>query len=372
MTAPNRQRLAVAATVILGILVVAGLMSTRFALRAGETGGPHISPVALDYGQPPADVNLLYVHDPKNPSWLIGFDWSGVPRGTVMFNVNNAASAPDGQLFVVGGDGKGGGGTFFDRLAQSIPGPAAVTGYSPMWADDNRHMCDVSLDQLTLEWKFSTQLPGEAVKQVAVIAREPNAGGQTGIRLASCSFRNDQAILVRTTVSWPSELWVVRTSNGNVLFHNTYSNTAGLANMIASRDSAFIAENSSKSTGQLLGPLAPSTIIRRVSDRSVVATLDPSMGVLAFNSDDSLVLVTTTPWVGGLPTQLAVIDLASGQTLWRYDGPDMFGTVVAQPGGRDFTLALRNPKVDDRLADITIVRADGTASQLPQRYQPTW
>ena len=390
--APNLQWVAIAAALILGILVVVGLMSTRFHPRASVPANPNATPKAspvADYGPPPAGVPLLYVHDPSHPTWLIGYDWSGQPRGTVKFNVNNAASAPDGQLFVVGGSGKGGGGTFFDRLAQSIPGPAAVTGYSPMWADDNRHMCDVSLDQLTFEWKFSTQLPGEAVKQVAVIAREPNAGGQTGIRLASCSFRNDQAILVRTTVSWPSELWVVRISNGNVLFHNTYSNTAGLANMIASRDSAFIAENSSKSIGQLQGSTSPSTIIRRVSDRSVVATLDPSMAVLAFSGDDSLVLVSTSSWVGGQAIHLALIDVRSSQVLWRYDGPEGLGSYLAQPDGTGFAVALKvvalNPSPcgttpqtachsapEDPLSDILIVHGDGTRTAIPGRHVTTW
>jgi hypothetical protein len=41
---------------------------------------------------------------------------------------------------------------------------------------------------------------------------------------------------------------------------------------------------------------------------------------------------------GGLPTAMAVIDLASGQMLWTYTGPGMFGTALAQPGGRDFAI----------------------------------
>jgi hypothetical protein len=379
----------VSVAMLVGIVAVAGFMSIQFAPGVSSPRVVLPSPVAVDFGPPPAGVQLLYVHDPNHPSWLIGYDWSGKARGTVKFNVNNAAPAPDGQLFVVGGDGKGGGGSFFDRLAQSIPGPAAVTGYSPMWADDNRHMCDVSLDQLTFEWKFSTQLPGEAVKQVAVIAREPTAGGQTGISLASCSFGNDEAILVRTTVYWPSELWVVRISNGNVLFHNAYSNTAGLANMIGSRDSAFIAENSGKSFGQLQGSTSPSTIIRRVSDRSVVATLDPTMAVLAFSGDDSFVLVNTSVWVGGQAIHLALIDLRSSQMLWRYDGPEGLGSYLAQPDGTAFAVALKvvplhpspcgstaqtacRAAPDDPLSDVQIVHGDGTTTAIPGRQVTTW
>ncbi|HEY4888716.1 MAG TPA: hypothetical protein VIJ58_09080, partial [Candidatus Dormibacteraeota bacterium] len=81
--APNFQWVAVVAAVLLGLLVVVGLMSTRFNHRASvPVTNPKASPVA-DYGPPPAGVPLLYVHDPNNPSWLIGYDWSGKARGTV-------------------------------------------------------------------------------------------------------------------------------------------------------------------------------------------------------------------------------------------------------------------------------------------------
>ena len=379
-----RQRPAVPVALLVGILVVAGFMAIRFAPRVSVPATPRASPVA-DYGPPPAGVQLLYVHDANHPAWLIGYDWSGKPRGTVKFNVNNAAQAPDGQLFVVGGDGKGGGGTFFDRLAHSIPGPAAVTGYSPMWADDNRHMCDVSLDQLTLEWKFSTQLAGEAVKPVTVIARDSSIG-QTGIHLAACSVRNNVALAVRTSIAWPSELWVIRISDGKVVSHYAYPDSRLVSNVVASRDGVVIAENSTQTTGATGGPR---TIIRRVSDRSTVATLDGSMGVLAFAGNDSLALVTTSIWYGGQPIHLALIDLPSGQVLWRYDGPEGFGRFLAQPDGTGFGIALKvvplHPSPcgttaqtacryapEDPLSDVLIVHGDGTSTAIPGRYVTTW
>ncbi len=374
--APNLQWLAVAAAIILGILVVAGLMSTRFAHRASVPANPKASPVA-DYGPPPAGVPLLYVHDPNNQSWLIGYDWSGQPRGTVKLDpaLVGIGMARDGQSFSVGSGAKGGTGELLDRLGQPIPGSGAVPGKAgPIWADDNRHMCGVSLDLQTLDWTFITLLPGEAVKSGSVIAHEPIAGGQTGIRLASCSFRNDQAILVRTTVSWPAELWVVRISDGRIVLHNTYSGGAVRANVVASRDGVLVAENSSQSTGQQ-GPSTPSTAIRRLSDMSVVATLDPSMAVLAFSGNDSLVLVTTASWVGGQPIHLAVIDLRSGQALWRYDGPETLGSFLAEPDGTGFAIALKVLPLhvpDDPKSDVLIVHSDGTTTQIPGRYATTW
>jgi len=371
--ARNLQWVAIAAALLIAILVVAGLMSTRFHPRASVPAAtPNSSPVA-DYGPPPAGVPLLYVHDPSHPTWLIGFDWSGKPRGTVKLDPSLAGPgmAPDGQSFAVGFGAKGGTGEILDRLGQPIQGVGgAVPGNAlPKWADDNKHMCGVSLNQTTFEWTLITLLPGESVKPVLVVARDAGIG-QSGIQLASCSFRNDQAILIRTTIAWPAEIWVIRLSTGKILSHNTYTGQA-LANVVGSSDALLVAENSSSAAAQS-APGAPSTIIRRISDGSVVATLASSIGVLAFNADDSLALVTTTPWVGGQPTAMAVVDLRSGQAVWHYTGPNMFGNALAQPGGRDFAIYVRKPGVEDPLTDLMIVHADGTAVDFPRRYQPAW
>ncbi len=215
-----------------------------------------------------------------------------------------------------------------------------------------------------------TLAPGQPVKTVAVLGRDQNLPGS--YRIASCSFRNDQALVVRISNVWPSELLAVRLSNGEVIMRNTYDTPELRSGLIASADSSLVAENSSKSVGQLQGPNAQSTIIRRVSDLAVVATLAPTMEVLAFNSDDSLVLVATNGWVGGQPTALAVIDLRSGQSIWTYNGPGMFGNALAQPGGRDFAIYVRKTGVEDPLTDVMIVHADGTATDFPRRYTPAW
>jgi hypothetical protein len=379
--APNLQWLAVAAAVILGILVVAGLMSTRLAHHASVPANPKASPLAVspvaDYGPPPAGVPLLYVRDPNHSSWLIGYDWSGQPRGTVKLDptVVGVGMSPDGQAFSVGAGAKGGSGQLVDRLGQPIASSGAIPGKAgPIWADDNLHMCGVSLDLQSLDWTFMTLLPGQAVKPGPVIAHEPTSGGQTGIRLASCSFRNDQAVLVRQTIAWPAELWVVRISDGTILSHYTYSGGNLLAGVVGSRDAVLIADNSSHATGQQ-GVTSPSTLVRRVSDRSVVATLDPSMSVLAFSGDDSAVLVTTSPWIGGQPIHLATVDLRNNQVLWRYDGPETLGSFLAEPDGTGFAVALKVLPLhvpDDPLSDVLIVHGDGTTAQIPGRYATTW
>jgi hypothetical protein len=50
----------------------------------------------------------------------------------------------------------------------------------------------------------------------------------------------------------------------------------------------------------------------------------------------------------------------------------MFGTALAQPGGRDFAIYVRKPTVQDPLTDLIIVHADGTATDFPRRYAPAW
>jgi hypothetical protein len=374
--ARNFQWVAVAAAVLIAVLVVAGLMSTRFHPRASVPAAtPNASPLA-DYGPPPAGVPLLYVNDPSHKSWLIGFDWTGQPRATVKIDpsIGSVGMAPDGQSFAVGFGAKGGTGEILDRLGQPVQGVGGgLPGSSlPIWADDYQHMCGVSSDPSALVSTLVTLAPGQAVKAVAILGRDQSLPGS--YRIASCSFRNDEAIVVKTNTntSWPDELLAVRISTGQVVSDNTYATPELLSNVVASADSTLIAENSSKSVGQLQGQNAPSTIIRRVSDRSVVATLDPGMGVLAFNADDSLVLVSTTPWAGGQPTAMAIIDLRSGQSIWNYNGPGMFGNAIGQPGGRDFAIYVRKPTVEDPLTDLMIVHADGTATDFPRRYTPAW
>ena len=388
--ARNFQWLAVAAALIIAVLVVIGLMSTRFHPRASVPAAtPNASPVA-DYGPPPAGVPLLYVNDPSHKSWLIGFDWTGMPRGTVKLGPavdggQYVGMAPDGQTFQVSPTAKGGSGVFLDRLGQLVPALGSTGNYSGgVWADDNRHFCSVSFDQQTYEWTLVTQLPGEGQKQVAVIARDTEIG-QNGISVAACSYQNDQAILVRTVISSPSELWVMKLSNGAILSHRALPGLSA-TNIVASGDSTLMAVNST------IQPTSQPTAIVRVSDGTSVATLDATMSVLAFSGDDSLVLVTTGGWINNQPTHLALVNLRSGQILWRYNGTESLESFVAQPGGTGFAVALKahNSQAaptpcpsgsgtatctfspNDPLRDVVIVHGDGISTAIPGRYATAW
>jgi hypothetical protein len=156
----NLQWLAVAAAVILGILVVAGLMSTRFAPRASVPANP-TGPLK-DYGPPPAGLSLLYVVDPRNYSWLQAYDWQGQPRGTVKLpqaldkNFPGIEMAPDGSGFI-----------------DFPPGTSSRGSMGKVrWADDNRHRCFVMFDGE--DWTLSTYLPGQTAQLVAIVGRDPH------------------------------------------------------------------------------------------------------------------------------------------------------------------------------------------------------
>jgi hypothetical protein len=386
----------VAIAAVLGLLVVAGLMSTRLGPRANVPGNHKATSVRLstpspsvDYGPPPAGVPLVYVHDPGEPSWLIGYDWSGKPRGTVKLAADVAPDpsavrmSPDGSGFEVGGTYKGGTGTFLDRLGHLVVTETGSTGLvGAMWADDSQHQCVLTLSS-TYVWRLATQLPGHALRPVAVIARDKGIG-QSGISLAACSLKNDVAIAVRTTIAWPAELWVIRLSDGTVLGHHAYSASARLSTVVASPDGTYVAESSAKGLGDTSNG-ATSTVIRLVSVWRVVRSLDSSVQVLGFSGDGSQVL-TIMP-SGNAPNQnrYATFDWRSSRIAWSYEGIWALYSFTPQPTGSNFTIALgdspipRPPCVTSSACPafvavrvILIAKPDGSTTVLHGDYIPAW
>src|SRR5260370_9184862 len=99
-------------------------MSTTFHPGTnGPAATPNASPRA-DYGGPPAGVSLIYVHDPTNPLWLVGYDWTGKPRGTVKISPaigpGYIGKAPHGQIFQATPSGEGGCGVLLDRFGPPV------------------------------------------------------------------------------------------------------------------------------------------------------------------------------------------------------------------------------------------------------------
>jgi hypothetical protein len=343
-------------------------------MLAAACGGPPAAaaptivgktPVA-DYGPPPAGVPLLYAPDPRHDGRYVGLDWSGMPRGTIELHPSpdanrNLLQAPDGSAFLLL-PFKGLGGEYFDRLGRPVAAVEPPIQFA-MWADDSKHAC--TLGSAGGRWMLSLVAPDGTSISSRAVALDPAIArsGIIAIDFRSCAARNDRAVLVYAYSGRPTDVYVVRISDGTILLHQSHPADT-LADITASPDGALVAESSNKSTGYLAGPTAPNTIVRRVADGPVVATLDPSFGVLAFSSDDSVALVNTSPWASGVATHLALVRLADSAVLWRYDGSEeLFGHWV-RPDGQDIAVLLQapGPTLTRAPEDVVIVHPDGTAT----------
>ena len=375
-------------TAALTILVIVGLIASRAgsAPRQAVLSPSPSAVVANDYGPPPAGVPLIYVTDPSHAGWYLGFDWSGIPRGTVKLAhppATGVGMAPDGQGFAYGLYAKGGAWEFLDRLGKSTGSDNLPGAYSTMWADDNKHICAMTMDPNTLTYNLWTASPGEDPHNVSAVAQDANVG-QTSVAVIGCSFRNDRAIALRTTTSWPAELWVVRLSDGNTLEHHVYD--AGLlASVVANADATYIGETAAQATTPSIVS-ARYTTIRRVSDWAVVASMDPYV-ILAFGGDGSSVLTQFGANSPGEPSRVVVMrwtDTGAVSATWTYNGTDQLWDYTAEPVGDGFALGFlpasdvttpgcpRGVMPCDHLQSVLIVHADGSSVQLPDRYNPTW
>jgi len=325
---------------------------------------PAASPATDDFGAPPAGVPLIYAADPHHAGWYIGIDWNGKPRATIKLSkpltpVQTLLQAPDGSAFVIP-PLKVTGGAFLDRLGTPIADPNPPSSRL-MWADDSTHVC--TLDYSDRQWQLGLETPGTPAV-IHPVALDPLIvqSGIIAIDFQSCSAKNDRAVLVYNYFGRATDVYVVRISDGTVLLHQSHPANV-LAGITASEDGSLIAEDSSKSSGYLMGPTAPNTTVRRVADAALVAKLDPSYFVVAFSRDDSLALVSTSPLASGAPTNLALVRLADGAVLWHRDSSEEFGGRWVRPDGLDIAYQLGPPTgPGPGPLEIVIVHPDGTAT----------
>jgi len=240
--------------------------------------------------------------------------------------------------------------------------------YATMWADDDKHLCALTQDPVSFAFTLWSLDPGHNPTPVLEVARDTQLG-QSGLTMAACSFKNDTAIVYRTVIASATEYWVIRISDGKVLAHRSLP--AGVASIAASPDASLVAVNSGTSNGQV-GDQAPATEIRRIADDSVVTTLDPSMGVLGFTGDNSAVLVTLSPWVGGAAAHLGIYNLAAKTTTWQDEGTALFGGFVTEPGGSRFAISYPTTEQGPGPATVLIVDGLGSPIKLDTTYSPTW
>jgi len=375
----NLQWLAVVATILIGALVVVALMSSR--LVNGPAPAHKLPNAVGDYGPPPAGVPLVYLGNPNHPGWYIGFDWQGVPRGTIKLSPaadpnSYLQQSADGTMFVVTPAAKGGDGQYLDRMGQPI---TAASTYLPlqMWADDNRHYCTLEPNPSQSPgspgpWVLSLRIPGStsATSQVVPLDSQNLRSGIIAIGFGSCSAIHDRAVLVYNYFPRPPEVWIVRISDGKVLADRTYGSYTA-SDVQSSRDATLVAINTARSSGYIgAGPTEGRTLITKASDGSVVATLDPSYSVLGFSADDKVALVATSPYAASVATHLAAVELAGGNVIWRYDGTQELSGFMIEPAGTAFAVLLQSPNDQAAHSDVqlVIVYADGRSITLPGTY----
>ena len=371
---PHRQArlqwIAVAAALVITALVIVSLVSSRLAMHT--TVPSHRSPSG-DYGPPPAGISLFYLEDPDHSGWYTGFDWSGKPRATIKLaeplGVNGQLTqSPDGTAFAVASLGKGHYDEFLDRLGTPMPSDSEVAYLRQIWADDSAHLC--TLDYANGGWRIGLRAPGAAPNWARLADfSPPNLNGILALELAGCSARNDTAVLDWVYTSTRSEIWVVRISDGKTLKHETHP-ADELGSVVASPDCTLLALTSSKSAGYIAGPTAATTNVTRLSDGATLMKVDPSIGVLAFSADNRTMLASTTPWVAGAPTHLAVLDVQSGQVLWRYDGNETFAGFFVNPSGSGFAVMLESSITTGAhpVVDVIVIAGDGQSRLVHGTY----
>jgi hypothetical protein len=353
----DRQWLAVVAALVIGVLVVVSLMSSRLVSRPAG----HRPPVPVsDYGPPPAGEPLFYVGDPNHPGWYIGFDWNGAPRSTIKLSrpldeSTNLVQSPDGSAFYTDDRGVNYGPTL-DRLGKPTVGFPVPTGLRQLvWADDNRHLCSVAWQNgnIMLSWHAPS-----VTETVAVVGKVSVVQPGISVGIVGCSFATDpRAVLEQDTgAGVPTDLWIVHLTDGKVLVHEKVG--SGYANSFAaSHDGTMVAMNS-------LG--APHTVVKDFATGTTI-DLDPSFSVFAFSGDDRVVLGTTNGGPAGFPTRLEAIELATGKVLWQYDGGQELAGYFTEPNGAAWALMFKDPKSQELHPKVFVLMAFiyGRADLIP-------
>jgi hypothetical protein len=280
--------------------------------------------------------------------------------------------SPDGQFFVLLESGVF---LFLDRFGHRIANSPAALGFGT-WADDNRHMCQVDLDNKTAISRLLIQSPNGGVRQVAEIA--PAAGpGWSSINVIACSVKNDRAIASRYSNDGVSDVWVIRLSSGDVVSHRTYA-PGRVASVVASRDAAWLAENSTLSWQPSPQQGAPLTTVRRVTDWHVIFTVPGQVVVRGFSADDSRVLAVKNASDPLGPILSEIIDLSSRHVLWHNLSTEEAMGFDTRAGSGDLVLEMRSPiapacPISCLLpVGLVFVQGDGSTIQVPGLYNPVW
>jgi hypothetical protein len=368
---------------VAGVLVIAAVAGTLMLTRLH--GGPRVperprpsaatsaqaTPAPTQAARPtavstafsaPDSVPAIVFHDPADRPQLDAVTWDGSGLGRL-----SAAGEPNpaGTLFLTAS-------SVVDREGRTVATLIPSGKELPTWADDGRSLCRI------------TPPPGStpgapASLQVAplggawrTIGQYGTVGEGAGVGIVACSTLNDRAVLVARRLQGPTALgmWVVQLSTGHVLWSRPYTPPdTGFVDITASRDGAYVAEGrltpGTGTTTTVYGPLG-----------AVAGTFDGHAGGYAgaaFSWDGSRLLLAA----GADESRVAVVDVATGATLWRApDGLKVAAALVEPAAGGRLGIALNGsgafagPDGYVAAADLYLVDAGGRAQRLDTRIRP--
>ena len=308
-----------------------------------------------------------------NGAALYAVDWDGrtravpmasAPPGTPGPGVKPAATrpwvsrvSPDGSRLLMSD------GSIRDRAGKVVGALDPAAGLMPSWADDNRHLC-----QLTTPGYSSFTggtLVGPAVltwvapgNQPHVVATVGHFGPNATAKILACTQQNGLAVIANFTVSAQSAktglnpvttLLVVRLADGSILDQRAYpvsTNPIGGYVVSVSPDGRYAAE------AEMVvhhGPVGPA-VVRELPTGNVVATLEP-LTVLGFSGDHSRIFASTS-------NEVKVIKWRTGEVVWKHPGEARLAAY--QPGGSAFMVRERTLWKGLLTDGLWLVFADGS------------
>jgi hypothetical protein len=340
---------------------------------------PFLNPFPLvDVGPVPTGTHVFYLVDARNLRWLQAFDWNGKNVGTVKLPVDAASDAlspytqtsgsPQGSRIRVNSD-------VYDSNGNRLGAIGGISGKSGIrWANDDRHVCGLEFSEAVGAGPFHSYLiataAGQAFNRIADFPEQTI--GQTGSDVASCNFATGRAVVVRTSVYWPVDWWLVDLGTGSFLKHQTEPSEY-LSSVVASEDSKYLAENAATLKQADAGlKLAQRTRILTVASGAHM-DLPREIQVDSFSADDQFVLVTND---NGLDPPRNMIT-ARGTTRSLWVNPDDTDPVIeskTQPGGSGFVLAFARQKETTALVKIVVMDpSQGSRTiDLPGRWLIPW
>ena len=417
----RRERWIAVSAAALGVVLVGALgVNALGLLAAGKHHVPvftnpvtHGSPIPMpsptvagepDYGPAPVGTPLFYYVDPRERTWMVAMDWTGQPRGTLKlperieetggYGGGVLLVAPDGSRLFLGSQ-------VVDAQGHATSGALSTDKQSFSWADDSRHLCQMSPQQPPesggLPLTLMTFLPGGPPRGSGRVGTLYN---QAGAQPYACSFLADHALVVQAYNQAASDSWLVRLSNGAVLHHQTYpGDGASSVGLVATHDGAYVAANTTVYPTTTGSPAtAGPSVIRSGVSGARLATMPAGLRVTGFSWDGSLAVLQGVTLDTGPVAEVRVVDWRTGRVVWRLDAgkapgsagaPLALDQVLAGPAGRDLALSFlrltRCPTPEatpgpqracgtpsERLRDIILVHGDGSSQEVATRVQPVW